>query len=270
MMNQGVLSELRRSLTRTRQLEARAATRIRDRLRVDQPLDGLVTQRIARLEPYEVELLLASLFTPDNSDREPFEAVLPLEGVGTATLAGMVKTLAQENIECPVEFAGDACRLVVPEIIIERYVRLLHLDQPIQKAVAERVNTLFSAPHRQHALCCVRQPVWQGEERMALLLELLEMMQASLADGVEKLVFLSDFVESYRPLDLAQLTWQLIHLVESYQDTEIGPVFNPELENLQVNALGSRYSGHQVKGQRLAMAHSLLKDLKVIMKSIDM
>ncbi|MBF0138287.1 MAG: hypothetical protein H7833_05085 [Magnetococcus sp. DMHC-1] len=268
-MNQEVLAEMRRALTRTRHLEDRAATRIRDRMRVDQPLDGLVANRIDRLEPVDVELLLAGIFTPDRQDREPFEAVLPLAGLDGATLTSIVDMLTQEKLGCPIEFSGETTLLVVPEIIIERYVRLLHVDRPIQPVVAERIRDLFPASQHACALCCVRQPVWQGEERVALLLGFLDMLQKDATGQIEKLLFLSEFVESYRPLDLAQLTWQLIHLVESYQNTQLGPVFNPELENLQVNALRSRYCGPQVKAERLAMANALLRDLKVIMKSIE-
>ncbi|MBF0176600.1 MAG: hypothetical protein HQL63_07105 [Magnetococcales bacterium] len=265
-MNQGILAELRRSLTRQRRLEERAAIRIRDHMRVDQPLDALVSNRIARLEPYEVELLLASLFTPDNHDRKPFEAVLPLAGLAESTLAGMTETLSQENPQCTVEFAGDSCLLDVPGMIIERYVRLLHLNLPITERVAHRVRQTFPEADQLHALCCVRQPVWQGENRESLLLEILDLLHNSTDDKIRRLDFLGEFVGSYRPLDLVQLTWQLIHLVESYQSTDLGPVFNPELENLQVNPVRSRYCGPQVKEARLSMAHSLLRELKVIMK----
>lgn len=230
-------------------------------LNVDDPLDGLSQESLSIRESFEVEWLLSSLFTPAHLEREACESLLPPEGLADEMIERLVTVLASENLFCPVSF-GHRERLVpVLAVVIERYVRLLHLRASVHPVLLPVLHGWEDASERLLLASLARRSVWQTESRARMLQDVLEAMRERGSFRVEKVRFLTDFVGSYRPVDTPELLRALANLVEAYHQDNAHPVYNQQLEHYQGESIRSQYCDSEVKGHRLAMAHALLTDL---------
>ncbi|MBF0625159.1 MAG: hypothetical protein HQL82_10180 [Magnetococcales bacterium] len=263
-MDQALLDQIRISLQTVRELDTRSAAKICARLGGTQPLEGLASRAtLEHLEDWEQEGLLSLIFTPAEADRVPFEAVLPPEGVPGEMTRLLASRLVAEGVTATVRHGLEETRMWVPPVVIERWVRLLHLDCAIAGAALEPLAGLAEGELRLRAFSLARQPVWHRDGNGDLLLELLGVMSGASGEKVDKLEFLTAFVNTYRPQSLAHLVQELVNLVESYRAEE-GPIFNQRLEDAQALHIPSQQCGEQVKAYRLAMSHALLKDLRVV------
>ncbi|MBF0369943.1 MAG: hypothetical protein HQL52_10845 [Magnetococcales bacterium] len=261
-MNMDLLNAVRAQLTTPRSMRAKVASTISTTLSVTDPIAGLSEDRLATMEEYEQELLLAPLFTPGMEERVELEPHLPGSGLSLDETNDLVTTLAKEQLSCPLSFGQEEGILALPEVVLERFVRLLNLECQIDPGVAERLNRLVKSEERHRAFAQARRRVWQNKRNIALLTEALTAMEENNAYQTDKLIFLSDFVRGYRPTTLSSLVEQLENLVDSYQKDEEHPVFDEQLAHYQSKAIASRHTGNQIKAFRLAMAHSFLADLR--------
>ncbi|MEO5362547.1 MAG: hypothetical protein H7838_02845 [Magnetococcus sp. DMHC-8] len=257
----GLLTCVRAQLVRPRELSVRVGGAVCGMLNVRDPLDGLHRDLLQHREPYEVEWLLSTLFTPTRQEREACEVALPPVGIDAVAVGVLVTCLSAEALDCPVLYGHREAPVPVMPVVIERYVRLLHLDAGIHPLLLPILQGWGDEGVRLVLCSLARRSVWHPEQRAAMLLDLLQTMRARDAFRVEKIRFLTDFVGSYRPVGKPELRSALVNLVEAYhQDTE-HPIFNQQLEHYQGENLRSRYCGPDVKAYRLAMAHALLTDL---------
>ncbi len=258
-MNHHLLQIIEGLLGRERLLSSKLGARISTTLSVDDPLEGLTGQRLAAMEEYERELLLAPLFTPTVDDRIACEAALPLTGVPRAEQPELVSRLLAADVGCDLVFGDGRCRLSPPEVVVDRFVRLLHLEGVVEETVADYFRDL-AEPVRHRCLYLARHRVWRGPERQALLQSCLETMRTKNSFDAERFDFLSEFVHTYHPRGVAGLTAALQNLLDSYHQDHEHPIFNERLEEHQGGNIRSRYCGPAVKAKRIGMARSFLID----------
>ncbi|MBF0612711.1 MAG: hypothetical protein G8345_12965 [Magnetococcales bacterium] len=263
-MNEKLLELLRRELTKTRFLLQQDAMHIANRLSVSDPLDGLCQDKLGELEEYEVEILISPLFTPNLEQREVFENVLNDSGTDAEELKQIMSILVAENTACPVE-CGDSTRpLIVPEVVISRYLRLLHIDSPIPGKIADTLRKLTEPEaHRRfrpRAFSLARMPTWAGSKRRELLEDYLSLLDKRRSFNIHKLCFLTEHVRNLRPVKESKLIRSLSELVESYEMNDSQPVFNEQLEGFQTHAIPSQYCGIKVRNYRVTMALAILED----------
>ena len=257
-------------LMRPRALTVQVAGSVCDMLSVDDPLDGLDQALFQRLMPFETELLLSPLFTPVPQDLEACEPALPVAGMPDAEVASLVSGLVAKSLHCPLSYGQREKLVPLMEVVIERYVRLLHLDSridplllPSLETIAEEGRgepvgqaerwTLFSQAHR---------PVWNTSKRAQLLNICLQTMIERATFRLDKIRFLTDFVGSYRPGGAKELVDALVNLMDAYHHDSEHPVYNQQLEHYQGDNIRSQYCGPAVKAFRLTMAHALLSDFR--------
>ncbi|MEO5351108.1 MAG: hypothetical protein H7836_15920 [Magnetococcus sp. YQC-3] len=256
----GILDSVRAQLRSPRVLSVRVGGAVCSMLNVDDPLDGLALDLLTAREPFEVEWLLSSLFTPTYREREACEAVLPLEGIAEGVIETLVTALSAEKLFCLVSFGHREQQVPVLPVVIERYVRLLHLNAGVHPLLLPLLRTWESVAERLSLTSLARRSVWQTESRAHLLRSALQAMGERGSFRVEKVRFLTDFVGSYRPSDETHLLRALANLVEAYHQDNAHPVYNQQLEHYQGENIRSRYCDSEVKAFRLSMAHALLTD----------
>ncbi len=255
-----LLDRVRAQLLRPRVLSVRVGGAVCGLLQVSDPLDGLTLELLRVCEPFEVEWLLASLFTPTHPEREVCEVALPPEGIADAVVEALITRLVAEDLYCPLSYGHREKAVPVMAVVIERYVRLLHLNAGIHPLLRPVLQAWVEGADRLILCSLARRPVWHPEKRAHLLCRVLQRMVEKGSFQVDKIRFLTDFVGSYRPAGEQELLQALVNLVDAYhQDTE-HPVFNQQLEHYQGDNLRSRYCGPEVKAFRLAMVHALLAD----------
>ena len=251
-------------LVRPRVLTVQVSGAISGRLGVEDPLDGLSQAALRDLAPFEIELLFAPLFTPVAQDLEACEPSLPPAGITALAVDDLVSMLVEESLQCPLSYGQKEVMLLLVDVIVERYVRLLHLStsiHPLLLSTLEHAVAGASALHRWVLFSQARNVVWQTEERALLLKACLGAMAERSTFQLDKVRFLTDFVHSYRPAREAGLVRALSNLLEAYHQDNEHPVYNQQLEHYQGDNIRSRYCGPAVKAFRLSMARALLSDL---------
>ncbi|MBF0308149.1 MAG: hypothetical protein HQL56_01285 [Magnetococcales bacterium] len=261
-MIEDLRQEIRNQLTRPRSMKTSAISKMAGYLNLDNPLDGFTTQCLARLEDYEIEFMFAGMFTPAISDREACERFMPLEGILVEFRLDLLHQMVRERIFCPVYLGRETARLVIPEVVLARYLRLLNLEAPVTPEINELILAVVPPGGHQRARCTARRRAWRDVKSKAILEGCLRIMGEKHSFSHEKLDFLSDFMRTYRPEHLKNLVGQLHHLVESYHEEPEHPVFNQELEDYQAANIRAKSCGEAMRNYRVSNAQSLLKDLE--------
>lgn len=257
---------VREQLVRPRMLSVKVATLFVEMLDVEDPLDGLNSELFRCLEPFEEELLFSPLFTPKSEDLEACEPFLSPEGMSETALEDLVSALHAENLLVLLSYGHREERVRIAEVVIERYVHLLHLHVsihpvllPVVENVAAHVRDLSD---RKVFFSQARRPTWSSANRAALLKSCLDAMLERKTVQLDKVKFLTEFVHSYRPAGKKELLNALFNLVESYHRDQEHPIYNQRLEHYQGGNIRSEQCGPEIKNHRLAMAHALLADFK--------
>ena len=257
---------VREQLLRPRVLSVKVAALFVEFLDVEDPLDGLSSEAFCSLEPFEEELLFSPLFTPKSEDLEACEPALPPEGMSQTALENLVLALSAENLRVLLSYGHREERVRVVEVVIERYVRLLHLHvgiHPLLLSAVEEVGArVFDLSDQRAFFSQARRPVWSSESRAFLLKSCLDAMLERGTVQLDKVKFLTEFVHSYRPVGQRELLNALFNLVESYHRDQEHPIYNQRLEHYQGGNIRSEHCGTEIKNFRLAMAHALLADFK--------
>ncbi|MBF0589390.1 MAG: hypothetical protein HQL53_09690 [Magnetococcales bacterium] len=259
-MNDAMVALLRKQLEGDRTLISKFAAEIALRLDVDLPLDGLRSDKLKELEPFEQERLLSTLYTPDVEERIPFEALMGPQGITQE--ASQAGSAAAFGVMGSISFGEDSAQFEIPEVVIERYVRLLFLDKPVDDGLASRLAAVTDSPENQQmAMAEVRHRYFSGVAVNTVLKALLDLMKEKQSFSMERWAFLMAFLPSVRIRDMATFTKALRNLVDSYREDNENPIFNQRLEDYQGGSIRSKYCGPEIKNFRLTMAKGILEDL---------
>ncbi|MBF0183293.1 MAG: hypothetical protein HQM06_02725 [Magnetococcales bacterium] len=255
-----LLECIRRELSRPREMSVRVGSAVCSLLDVRDPLDGLTREILQQREPYEIEWLLSPMFTPDDQERERCEVALPLSGIDEETAERLELLLSAEGIYCQISFGHRERMVPVMPVVIERYLRLLHLRDSVNPLLIALLQSWPEAGERSALTSLARRKVWQTDQWAQVFLMAWQAMLARQSFQVEKFRFLTEFITSYRPSDHAELISSLTNLVAAYHQDHEHPVYNQQLEHYQGGNIRSHSCGPEIKSYRLAMTHGLLTD----------
>lgn len=229
---QGTKRLVREALTRPREVTAQ----ILDFLLAHHDVTGDDVARWLRdhlkdLESYELDLLLSPLFTPDFAQRVEFEEVLGEGCLETSEVDGLIAELSGGDLPMVLLHEEERIEATVPEVMIERFVRMLHLDA----AVPEEALASFG-PLSPDVRCCLRERTWSRSQSRELLPDLLRAARNVGEDFPGYVRFLTDFVRSHRPAVLEDCVSFLENVAVAYEEDlrkhESGarPFFDDELK----------------------------------------
>jgi hypothetical protein len=258
--NQELFDIVRSLLIATRTLTAKTATAIIIGLDFDNAIVGLGSAKVAELEEYEAELLFSPLFTPTNVDRAVCESALSPHGIDTETLCQLQVQLCKAGLSCPVVYGLDTGDLVIPPVVIERYVRLLGLTTLVAEPIVRLLESAVEMENRHVAFSLARRPVWRNSKNCDVLASCLDKMVQKSSFSTEKMDFLTSFVRTYRPTGPEHLLTRLTNMVEAYKRDKDHPVYNRNLAKKQEKSLMPLSCNTEVRAARIAMADALLAD----------
>ncbi len=248
-------------LVATRTLNVKTATSVISGLDVDDAVAGLSSGRVAELEEYEAELLLSPLFTPGDADRAACEAVISPAGLDSASLCNLQDELCAAELSCPVVYGVESGEMRIPCVVIERYVRLLGLSNPVPDGVAAPLEAVVTdEEQRRLAFSLARRPVWRKSQYAELLAACLAQMGQKSSFSAEKLDFLTSFVRSYRPKSVEKFLESLNNMIDAYIQDENHPIYSPNLARKQEKSLMPTSCNSEVQAVRMAMAEAFLQD----------
>ena len=180
-------------------------------------LDNFVQEKYPELEDYEIDLTFSPQFTPIERDRLQYIPILAAEALSEDDLKAIKRQLVAENLTTRLvtEDRLSSAELPLHEVIVDRWVGLLNLDQPLPDAsILEAVKEF--APHSLPEVnLLARDEVWRSPDRQQVLIAFLKVFAQQRDFTVAKLHYLTDFVRTYRPSSLLDLGRQFQRLIDS-------------------------------------------------------
>ena len=239
------------------------------------PADELArffTTRLPSLEEFEVEISLSRLFTPDNDLRARAFALTPDRGLTAEEEQEVVRRLGERHIVAPLRSGSEDYPMAVAPVLLERYVRLLDLRAPLDPEVARLIDEAVPEADRPAARHWCRLPQWQGEARARLLAAWLAAAGERSSFRLDRLIYLTGVVKSYRPHDLDDLDRQLTNLANALDNLDLTPFYSDELK--ESHAEQHQASDHTAArraeiAREQAITSALREDLKTMATGTD-
>lgn len=213
-----IFQQLERDLQVPRLLNEQVLTDIADRYGFQtETLAEFFGKKVPVLEDFELDLTFSPLFTPTLSDRKSYGKHLGPHHLSGEQLRDMIRALEEKHLQgILLGPDGQPYPILLKEVTIERYVYRLSLDRPVAPSIFEAIPDDLTEDEHAMVNMLAREEIWREEDRHTLLNAFLNVnTPESSADRVEKWVYLTDFVRTYRPLTLADLDRQLESLIQS-------------------------------------------------------
>jgi len=216
-------------LTQPRTLTAKTSMAIINMLNVDEATKGVSSSKVAELEEYEAELLFSPLFTPTNSHRAACEKALSSGGLNFDELGQLQERLFDAKLVCPIVYGLESGDLILPSIVVERYLQLLGLTHSIPEVIVPLLSSAVKESDEDRAFALARRPVWRNTNNCNVLAVCLKQMVDKSSFSADKMDFLTRFVHTYRARELDLLLERLTNMVEAYRRDKDHPVYNRNL-----------------------------------------
>jgi hypothetical protein len=210
-----LLDQLRKDLSQERTLPPQVLNTITDQfgITVDQ-LATFFQSHVPTLEDAAIDLTFSPLFTPTLQDRRPYfallrENVIPSLKSLLSSLQPVTTTLCSPD--------GSKFTMPLQEVTLQRYVSRLHLDRPLAEKVFWGIERLLPEDERPLANALARESVWKDPARQEMLIAFMTAFykDSESTHSLDKLVYLTDFVRTYRPVTFFDMERQLDSLVRS-------------------------------------------------------
>jgi hypothetical protein len=198
-------------------------------------IGAFLTEELLQLEDYEVELVLAPLFTPTLDDQAVVAELLGKESLAASEWPGLVQQLVSRPTRAHLRTEDGVTHLVpLREVTVERFVYRLRLDGTIGDGLFKLIGSLPQAGDRALLKAVARRTIWENPGRAVILSRYLESVgDAFRTDDAAALLKL---VETYGPANVTELVakiphWQQI-LRQEINDSGTKPFFNERVEEL--------------------------------------
>lgn len=201
-MNPALYEALSTGLTRPREIASQTARQLDENPRyaaLDQ--DALFADPDAYLQDYEIETVFGPLVAVTLEDRahiSPLLAESPLDETGRA---GLLRDLTQAGLMKPILLPDGTQRsLSVTEPLVDRYMRLLRVDIPIQQDVCEMLYEGLPGHLAAvaHALC--RERHLNAQRRQRVFARITTFAAAGRLLAVDDIETIADFVAAQEEL----------------------------------------------------------------------
>ena len=234
-----LLETLAAELARPRELTAQVVNHLTGTYGLARDAIGpFLAAELAKLEDYEIDLILSPLFTPTLHDQAVFADLLGKDSIPTSHWPELIQQLVTRPTRAQlVASDGQTHSVLLRDVTIERYVRRLRLDGVIPEPIFSLVNELEPAADRALLKAVARRAVWEDEARRHILVHYLA--KAAGGDGyrLDDVRELLKLVESYQPTNIEDLLaqiphWQQVLRQEINQAASPRPFFNERVQEL--------------------------------------
>lgn len=231
-----LLETIAAALERPRAITAQVGKHLDDAHGVAREAVGAFLEaELPKLEDYEVDLILAPLFTPTLSDQVAVAELLGEESVPASQWPDLVGQLVARPTRAPLRTeAGVVHQVALRDVVVERFVHRLRLDGTIAADVFRLIGSLPQASDRALLKAIARRSVWEHPNRREILVHFLNGVGDSFQ--TDDAVALLKLVETYEPANVAELLVQIPHwqqvLRQEINDSGAKPFFNERVEEL--------------------------------------
>ncbi|MHB8520095.1 MAG: hypothetical protein ACYDH9_05000 [Limisphaerales bacterium] len=211
-----LLDALARELARPRPLSKQVADHLCSHYSVARDeLARFLTEELAPLEDYEMDLIFSPMFTPTIEEQAAFSDLIESATLPASAWPELIARLAALPVVGHI-VVEDGHTVPVPlrPVVIARYVNRLNLDVALPSPLTKLLNSLPPAADRPLLKALARRPIWQTEPRREILFRFLLATASGDSYRREDLVALLKLMETYQPRDAAEVLARLPHWLE--------------------------------------------------------
>ncbi|TAK93205.1 MAG: hypothetical protein EPO07_18450 [Verrucomicrobia bacterium] len=201
-------------------------------------IGAFLEQELSRLEDFEVDLILAPIFTPTLHDQSVFANLLADRAVPATEWPALIQQLLARPTRARLTTENQQTHSVqLREVTIERYVHRLRLDGTITPPIQSLLASLPTDQDRALLQAVARRAVWASPARGEILATFFLSLRNDSSLRVCDAVALVKLVETYQPANRAELLAQIPHWLqvlrqEVNEATGAKPFFNERVEEL--------------------------------------
>ncbi|MDH5527728.1 MAG: hypothetical protein OEY97_10530 [Nitrospirota bacterium] len=253
-------------LTETRPLSEQVVRTLMDRceLRSDE-VGPFLSEQVPKEDDAVLDTALSPMYTPQLADRARYVEDRERLTITPAVLGVIIEDLAAANLTASYLYEEDTIHMPLPEVVIDRWVRLLHLEVRLPERVAQAVEATVPAECLAEAKALCGHTAWRGEGREDILLAFLTGFARTGHFLVDKFEYLTGLVHTYRPTDVRHFSQQLEALIKSYHEESNEHFFDAHLKEAYGHGGGTtnpvKDSYGNVRKRQMALATQLQGDL---------
>lgn len=194
-----------------------------------------LTEALPELEDYEVDLVLAPLFTPTLADQSVFAELLGKTSVATDQWLSLIQQLTTRPTRAQLTTEDGTTHLVpLRDVTIERFVHRLRLEGTIADDVFQLIGCLPQGEDRALLKAIARRAIWENVSRREILTRYLKSVGDTFR--ADDAVALLKLAETYEPTSVAELRARIPHwqqvLRQEINEGGLKPFFNERVEEL--------------------------------------
>lgn len=198
-------------------------------------IGAFLTEALPKLEDYEVDLILAPLFTPSLADQSVLAELLGRTSIPTDQWSALTQQLTQRpTLARPITENGATHPVPLRDVTIERFVHRLRLEGTIDDAVFQLIGSLPQVGGRALMKAIARRAIWDHTGRRDILTRFLKSVGDTFRAD-DTIAFLK-LVETYEPTSVAELRARIPHwqqvLRQEINEGGSKPFFNERVEEL--------------------------------------
>jgi hypothetical protein len=179
--------------------------------------DAFFAEKLTTLDDYEIDLVFSPQFTPKPADYDAVCSILGVHQLSSAESASILASVLKQLPTIPIVLAsGATVSLPLHEVMVQRFLKLLFLTEAIPAVLAK---TLQSATFPTFILArltyCVRQSIYRLDKYAQFFAQLLQHLSQKTEMTLEKILFVHEFIQTYKPTSVEEMTRQLNALIAS-------------------------------------------------------
>lgn len=215
------------------------------------------------LEDYQVDLILSPAFTPGLQEQSRYSRFVENAPLTDSDVDALILGLARRPTRSHfVVSSGGEFEVQLREVTLDRYVRRLHLNQPVEQPVAACIRHWVPAEDRSRLHAIARRPVWRPAPRATMLLDALSKSLLAESYRVADFELLLRLVEQYLPAhgpELSELIPELVRGVETelVQRSVPKPFFSERIREMHGGSRDQRAVVHDLRTDKRAMLDGL-------------
>ena len=208
-----ILEALATELERPRELTAQVIAHLCGNYGLERDALGrFLVSELARLEDYEIDLILSPLFTPTLADQAVFAERLGRDAIPVLQWPALIEQLVARPTHAQlVTSDGGKHSVYLRDVTIERFVHRLRLEATLPEAIFKLIHQLPPAADRPLLLAVARRSIWENEARGQILVRFLTTALARDVYRRGDVVELLKLTEIYQPADTDELCARIPH-----------------------------------------------------------
>ncbi len=211
-----------------------------------------------------LDAVLSPIYTPDWTHRAHYVEDMERVEVTTQTVSLIVSELVQAGIQATYQYEDGTVTMPLPEVMIDRWVRRLHLDAAIPDRVRAAIDATVPNGDQAMIKAMAGHSAWGQAKREEILIAYLTGVAQNGQFSVPKFECLTGLMQTYRPKDMDHFMRQLDTLVQSYQEDKSEQFFDSHLKEAYGHTGStdlSQNSHAETRQQQMTLATRIQQDL---------